>query len=152
MNEQANCQIWGVIEWWLKDAETDEVLQHGEERNLIVDQGRGYIQRNLMYDQSIDPGWIIASDTSTSPPASETSIPATHIGAKGCSKSRPNNTTCRFTCTFGAAEANGTIRRIGLVGYSAGSSEFCSQQLSNAITKTSSNALDVQYDLRIVWT
>ena len=152
MNEREGCEIWGIVEWWLKDAETDEVLEHGEQRNLIVDQGRGYVQRNMMYDSPVDPGWIIATDTATSPSASEADVPGTNLSAKAATKARPNNTTCRFTCTFGTGDANGTIKRVGLVGYSGGSSEFCSQQLTNAIVKNDTQSLDVQYDLSISWT
>jgi len=144
-------QITGRAIIELVDVETKEIKQREVQENLIVDQGRTYIQKNIQNDSPVDPAYIVTSDSATAVGASDVTVNATVLLGKSATKSRPANTTCRFAVTYSSSESNGTIRSVAIANAANGTLMFSRLVLSSAVTKDSSSELNVQYDLTITW-
>ena len=143
-------EIRGRVSWELRDVTTGKV-ECGEVTNLIVDQGRTYLQQNMQNDSPVNPGYIHLSTSATAVAAGEVTVPATLLGYKAVTKSRPSVTTCRMACTFLTTEGNGTVASIGIASAIDGTGEFCRTVLGATITKDATKELTVNYDWTITW-
>jgi len=135
----------------LVNVKTREVTHREVQENLIVDAGRTNIQKNIQNDSPVDPAAICTSSSAAAPAAGDTAVPATVLGGKTATKSRPDNTTCRFAVTFSSSESTGTVASVAIANTTGGATMFCRLVLASTVVKDSSSELNVQYDLTITW-
>jgi len=147
-------QLFGEVEVILTDAKTGKVLYYEKGRNLVVNQGKEYMKRNIIKDTTTyDGSYLVLSTSTADPSASETSMPATVISpAKTATKSIVEEggvNYCQWTATWETNEANNTIGSVGICENSDGSGLWARYKFSTAITKDNTMRLTINYRIGI---
>ena len=120
--------------------------------NLINTQGRTAIQKAIQNNSPSQlADYVVVSNATTSPQASDTSLPATVLLGLAATKSQPSATVMRWQATFSDTQANGSWSLFGLCNAAAGTGLIASGLLTTAITKSSGFTWIARYEITINW-
>jgi hypothetical protein len=120
-----------------------------EIKNLITDLGLDIFIRNLINSSPISIGYIVLSDSTTTPSPTETTMPGTNKWAQAATVSRPAARQARWQASWAQGAIVGTIGSIGLCSDSAGNNLFARVRLSTPKTVGADDTVSVVYDLTL---
>ena len=120
-----------------------------EIKNLITNLGLDIFIRNLINSNPVTIGYIVLSDSTTTPDPDETTMPGTNKWAQAATVSRPNARQARWQASWSQGAIVGTIGSIGLCSDSAGNNLFARVKLSTPKQIGSDDTVSVVYDLTL---
>lgn len=145
--ESENKNKKGLVQFILRDAKTDEVVEVKEYCNLIMNLSK-YIDARIQSGDTTYTGIVNYGAVTTSnytPQATDTQLPSELIRKTKSTASRNNNIST-ITFFFNTNEANGTLK--GFMSFIDGTATANSGQAFNGVaidvTKTSSQTLTIE--------
>lgn len=120
-----------------------------EIKNLITNLGLDIIVRNLINVNPVSIGYIVLSDSTTTPNPDETTMPGTNKWAQAATVSRPNARQARWQASWAQGAINGTIGSIGLCSDSQGNNLFARVRLTTPKAVGADDTVSVIYDLTL---
>jgi alpha-galactosidase len=120
-----------------------------EIKNLITDLGLDIFIRNLINSSPVTIGYIVLSDSTTTPDPNETTMPGTNKWAQAATVSRPTARQARWQASWARGAIVGTIGSIGLCSDSAGNNLFARVKLTTPKPVGADDTVSVVYDLTL---
>jgi alpha-galactosidase len=130
-----------------RDGQTEREII--EIKNLITDLGLDIFIRNLINSSPVSIGYIVLSDSTTTPSPTETTMPGTNKWAQAATVSRPTARQARWQASWAQGAIVGTIGSIGLCSDSAGNNLFARVRLSTPKNVGADDTVSVVYDLTL---
>ena len=140
----------GFVEWELKNERTGQITKSGK-ANIVVNYARERLARSVIGESITYPGFVAVGTGTNTPAAADTALQtlSQYDGSNDAkavsSKSLKSLYTSRFVAQFNSAQANITIKELGL--FDAANAGNMWARVSVDITKTSSEVLNVYWNI-----